>query len=265
MALRPAGTATAESPVASNIPPFEVEDEGNSNTTNVASEVVDAKRASTGLQVVVPTKNELVQARPALDKNTLLRGLQNAIPTEELAPMGVGVFPRITAALGGFVVNKNEAKLGTRIRVEVLSWNYIWLITTGEQNNTEANKLIRTSYDNRTIKDGSGTVEDYVKALKADGYDKTEVKQYIEVYVNLTAYEEKKDKTFVVVEVPDDEQKIYQISLSPQSVGQWGKYMLEGSLRKARGHSDDSVVTLVQEEKTIGPNTFAYASFTPKW
>ena len=135
----------------------------------------------------------------------------------------------------------------------------------------EANKLIRSSYDGKVLRDGGakigdGTVTTYVEYLKSQDYDKANVKQYIELYVNLIGYEETNDKRQIIqVQVPEDEQKIYQVSLSPQSVGQWGKYLLEGSLRKARGHNDDSLVTLVQRDKTVGPNTFAYAEFEPKW
>jgi hypothetical protein len=278
MALRNAGTTlqtTTASTPAAGTPAFEgMEDTTTTTeTTETASEVVEAKPASTetAVQVVAPSKNELLAVRPMLDKNTMLRGLRDAIPTEELAPMGIGVFPRITASQGGFVVNKNEKKLGGRIRVEVLSWNYIHMVVTGEQNNTEANKLIRSSYDGKYLRDGGakigdGSVATYIEYLKSQDYEKANVKQYIELYVNLIAYEETNEKRQIVaVDVPADEQKIYQVSLSPQSVGQWGKYLLEGSLRKARGHNDDSVVTLVQCEKTVGPNTFAFAEFEPKW
>lgn len=282
MALRNAGTApqtttTTTTPAAAT-PGFEAMDDDTTTATaegsnDTATEVVDAAPANTGtaVQVVAPSKSELLAVRPMLDKNTMLRGLRDAIPTEELAPMGIGVFPRITASLGGFVVNKGEKKLGGRIRVEILSWNYIWMVVSGEQNNPEANKKIRSSYDGKMLRDGGpkvgdGSVEAYLKYLKeVEEYDKANVKQYIELYVNLIGYEEKQDRTIVPVAVPADEQKIYQVSLSPQSVGQWGKYLLEGSLRKARGHNDDSLVTLVQVEKTNGANTFAFAEFEPKW
>lgn len=269
MALRNAESTTttqaADKP-ATTTPAFEGMDEDNTAVMERPAE-----DAPTTTAVTTITKSQLIAARPSLDKNTLMRGLKNAIPPDELEGMGIGVFPRITASQGGFVVDKNVKKLGQRIRFEVLSWNYIWMVVTGEQNNAEANKLIRSSYDNVNIsgggvKIGDGTVKAYVDYLKADGYDKTSVKQYIEVYGNLLAYEEQDAKRQIVtVEVPADEQKLYQVSLSPQSVGQWGKYQLEGSLRKARGFTDDALVTMIQREKTLGPNTFAYAEFEPKW
>ena len=217
-----------------------------------------------------PSDRSAAQVRPVLDKNTQLRGLRDAIPPEELEGMGIGVFPRVTPSLGGFVVNKGERKLGKAIRVEVLSWNYIWMVTTGEQDNPEANKLIRSSRDGKNLSPqgvqiGDGSIAAYLQHLKSQGYDKAAQKQYIEVYANLLAYEETKDRQITRIEVPADEQKIYQISLSPQSVGQWGKYLLEGALRKARGHADDSLVTLIQAERTVNSKQFAFAEFEPKW
>lgn len=269
MALRnnPDATSTTNAAVAdkpaSTHPAFEDMDDGG---TTVAQETVAESKTTPSTQTAVQTvkKSDVVAIRPMLDKNTMMRGLQNAIPTEELATMGIGVFPRITASLEGFMVDKNKRNLGNKIRVEVLSWNYITMVTTGEQNNPEANKLIQTSYDGKMLKNGT-SVEEYVKWLKGEGYNKAEAKQYSELYVNLLGFMQLQGDTFVKMEVPAEEQAIYQVSLAPQSLGQWGRYMLEGSLRKARGISDDSVVTLVKESKTVGPNTFALATFTPRW
>ncbi len=188
-----------------------------------------------------------------LSAGTVLKQLQNAIPTTELENLGIGVFPRITVGLDGFSRDKT-VELGKKIAIEVLSWSYVWLVTTGEQNNDEANKLIRSSYDGKHLKGGEGSVEDYVKYLKSEGYDKTQVKQYAEVYCNLVWSEVKGD-------VSADEQEIMQVSLSPQTVGQWGRYLLESGLRKAKGIEDSNVVTLEAQRRIIGSNKFGIATF----
>lgn len=263
MALRNDSTVTHTTTTTAELkhPVFETEDD-----VTVAERPEPATLApDVSTQMAVQIKpSGAIQIRPTLDKSTMMRGLQNAIPTEELATMGIGVFPRITASLEGFVVDKNKKKLGRKIRCEVLSWNYITMITTGEQNNAEANKLIQTSYDGVLLKNGNAVAE-YIAFLKGEGYSKTEAKKYAEVYVNLVGFMELRGDSFVRVEVPAEEQAIYQVSLSPQSLGQWGKYLLEGSLRKARGISDDSVVTMEAESKTIGSHTFGFATFTPRW
>ena len=187
-----------------------------------------------------------------LTAGTAIKQLQNAIPTSDLESLGIGVFPRITVGLDGFSRDKTK-ELGKKIAIEVLSWNYIWMVTAGEQNE-ESNKLIRTSYDGKNLKGGEGSVESYVTYLKSEGYDKAATKQYAEVYCNLLWSE-------VGGDVAADEQEIMQVSLSPQTVGQWGRYLLESGLRKAKGIEDSNVVTLTQEKRVISNNKFGIATF----
>lgn len=245
--------------IVSNIPPFEDED----GDTATVTRTTEAPAATTGAAVAV-RKETALAVRPTLDKNTMLRGLQNAISVEDLVAIGAGTFPRITASRGGFVVDKNKRNLGKKARIEVLSWNYIYYVTTGEENNPEADKLFQISYDSEVLKDGRN-INEYVEWLKKEGYNKASKKQYAELYVNLLGYQEVRDDMIKKVDVPPEEQAMYQVSLSPKSVGQWMKWLLEGSLRKARGISDDTVVTMVQEEATNGNNTYALAHFATKW
>ena len=201
----------------------------------------------------LPVASSTGTAVSPLTAGTAIMQLQNAIPTTELENLGIGVFPRITVGLDGFSRDKTK-ELGKKIAIEVLSWSYVWLVTTGEQNNDEANKLIRTSYDGKNLKGGEGSVEDYVKYLKSEGYDKAQTKQYAEVYANLIWSE-------VGGDVKSDEQEIVQVSLSPQTVGQWGRYLLESGLRKAKGVEDSNIVTMTQEKRVIGNNKFGIATF----
>lgn len=201
----------------------------------------------------LPVASSTGTAVSPLTAGTAIKQLQNAIPTTELENLGIGVFPRITVGLDGFSRDKTK-ELGKKIAIEVLSWSYVWLVTTGEQNNDEANKLIRTSYDGKNLKGGEGSVEDYVKYLKSEGYDKAQTKQYAEVYANLIWSE-------VGGDVKSDEQEIVQVSLSPQTVGQWGRYLLESGLRKAKGVEDSNIVTMTQEKRVIGNNKFGIATF----
>ena len=212
------------------------------------------------------TPKTLAQApapRPAntalspLTAGTVLKQLQNAIPTTDLEALGFGVFPRVTVGLDGFSIDKTK-ELGKKIKIEVLSWSYVWIITHGENNNAEADKLIRTSYDGVNLKGGEGSVADYIKFLKeVEGYEKAAVKQYAEVYANLLWTEAGGD-------VAPEDLQIVQVSLSPQSVGQWGRYMLESGLRRARGIEDSNIVVLTQEKKVLGSNKFGVAHFSAR-
>jgi hypothetical protein len=216
----------------------------------VAPEVVaSASRA-------IQTASARVMTSPLNKITTVIEGLRNVISGADLESMGIGVFPRITVGLDGFSFDKTN-DLGNIIRIEVLSWNYVWLVTTGEQNDTEANKLIRTSYDGVNLKGGEGLISDYVAKLRADEYDKAGSKQYVEIYANLLWSEERG-------EVTEDLQKIHQISVSPQSVGKWGAFNLETKMRKMKGILDSHVLTLTGKKKSLGANKFGVIEFSVK-
>lgn len=261
MALRKDST-----PAADNTPPFEADEATTVETTTATAEPTAraepaAPAVATSVAVVPPTATAVSVAKVP----TLMKSLKNAIATEDLEGMGFGVFPRITVTRGGFMVDKKES-IGDRIRIEVVSWNDLWMVVTGEQSNAETNKLVKSSYDGKVLNDGSFvTVESYLAQLKAQGYDKAVTKKYAEIYGRLVAFEKLDGRTLKVVDVPEDEREIYQISLSPTSVGQWGRYQLEASLRKAQGYADDHVVTLIKQDRTSGPNDYANIIFSPKW
>ena len=234
--------------------------DGDSDVAVTETPAPDASGASPAPEVVASATRAIQAAAsravtsPLNKVSTTMEGLKDAIGADQLETMGIGVFPRITVGLDGFSIDKTK-DLGKTIDIEVLSWNYVWLVTTGEQNDTEANKLIRTSYDGVNLKGGEGTIVDYVAKLKGDEYDKASSKQYVEIYAFLRQSEE-------LGVVPDDQQVIHQISVSPQSVGKWGAYNLETKVRKLKGIADSSLVTLTQEKKVIGPNKFGVIVFS---
>lgn len=245
-----AGTAPVKPAVqapAPAAPVFEAE-------APVANEAPVVEPSTSTAVITAPTNRSVAP----LSAKTVLRGLQDVISQVDLQSMGFGVFPRVTVGLDGFTVGK-EKELGKKIQFEVISWNFVWIITPGEQNNSEANKEIRTSYDGVNLNGhGQGTIEAYVKHLKeVGGYDKAASKQYVEVYANLLWSEAKGD-------VAPEDQQIHQISLSPQSVGQWQRYMLEAGMRKMKGIEDSNVVFATQERKVIGVNKFGVAVFSAR-
>lgn len=262
MALRKENTA-------SQVPAGQFEDEMDSAIEVAGTVVTEVKEehiapAANTAVVAAPRAAAMVQAAPsALStaikqgvNGTMIKQLQNAIATEDLEAMGVGAFPRITVDLGGYKVDK-EDKLGEAIAVEVLSWNYVDLITVGVQNPTaEENQMIRNSYDGVNLSGGQGTVVDYINFLKSKGYDKAQSKRYCELWANVVWSEKKGD-------IAPDEQCLHQVSLSPQSVQQWGRYLLESGIRKTKGIENDNVVTLTQQSKKFGSNQFAISTFAP--
>lgn len=287
MALRNAQESTADAS-ASATPAFEEMPGADTAVADatVTSETprvsIGAQPAETAVALVVPpdmpaplTKTNI--AVRGLLAGTAMSGFKDRLGQTELESMGFGVFPRITIDNGGgFAVNKNEIELGRRIEVEMLSWNYVTLITTGVKNDTnpEAAKLIRTSYDGVNIKGGEGSVASYVQRLKAEGYANASAKLYIEIYCFLRRYIKTDAKgQSTAIEIPEDEQTIHQISLSPQSAGQWNGHLTNLAVRanraKAKGtegtEADIEVLVCEGEKKVLGANTFGLVKFSRKW
>lgn len=207
------------------------------------------------LSVAVPASQGGAVSSP-LTKGTVMHTLQDAISTDELEMLGFGVLPRITIGLDGLNLESGASKeLGKRAAIEVISWSVVWKITTGEPStNTEANKLIRSSYDNVRIAGEGGTVADYMEFLKEEGYDKAKSKQCADLFVNLIWSE-------VGGDVAPEDRELIQVSLSPQSLKQWGGYMLNAGLRKRQGVQDSAIVTMTQEKRMFNSNKYGIATF----
>lgn len=268
MALRdasatPTDTIDATTTVVADKPPVSAA----ASTPLFEDDMEAAAAAAAGAQTdtaVTITKEHALSLRKTLDTNTALKGLKDSIPTDELEKLGFSVFPRVTASLEGFMVDKNKRNLGRRLRLQVVSWSNVTLVTPGEKNDAEANKLIRTTYRGEQMIDGT-SVHDYMRMLKEQGYKNAAVKNYAEIYGMLAGYMQLEGDAYRRIDIPEDEQQLYQVSLSPQSLGQWGAYLINSAIRKARGFSDDAAVTLAVESRTLGANTFPYATFNPKW
>lgn len=255
-----AGAAPTPTPPAAQTtaktPSFEEED----NDVAVAERPAAAPAPAAATPVAPSAQTAVAKATSGavsihIARNTAIQALKDVIPQEDLESMGVGTFPRITVDQGGFALDKTT-RLGEEIDFEVVSWNFVWLVTTGEQNNVEANKLIRTSYDGENLKDQGGTIQAYIDALKLEGYKKAECKKYVEIYGQLI----NSSKGGIVA---PEERSLSQISVSPQSVSQWGRFNLESGMRKAKGIDDGNVVHIVGKAKTIGANTFGVMNFSP--
>lgn len=256
MALRKSNPTTPENTAAAGT--FETPDGDVATDTTAATESVKADAAAAAAAPAAASVPAVVKGG-ALSQlkgaRTVIESLKDVIEPDQLETMGFGVFPRITVGLDGFTVDKDK-DLGRWIDVEVLSWNYVWLVTTGEQNDTEANKLIKTSRDGVNLVGGEGTIVDYVASLKEQDYDKATCKQYAEIYCNLLSSEQGGP-------VPVASQTIHQISVSPQSVGKWGAFNLESKVRKLKGVPDSAIVHIDAEKKVLGSNRFGVMKFSP--
>lgn len=225
------------------------------DTAKVEATKATAQAAASSSKALTTTPANTALSQ-ALKANTALDDLQNLITPDMLESMGFGAFPRITVDQGGFSRNKTEF-LGHKIEIEVQSWNFVTLVTAGEKDNKEADKLVRSSYDGINIPAEGCTVDEYIRQLRNDGYDKASAKKYIEIYASLLWTEK-------LGQVDADDVKLVQVSVSPQSAAQWGRYLLESRIKAARGGNVASSVVIGAERKTLGSNTFGVMNFGVK-
>jgi rRNA processing protein Krr1/Pno1 len=127
---------------------------------------------------------------------------QNAYP-----PVQFGAFDRLIGS-NGQVMDAQKKLLGSKVTVELLSWNYVTVLSPGDDT-AEAKEAVRYSLDGKTLDDGSGkSCDDYLEELRTvHGYTKASKKVYIEVLGILESAEKETPLIGQVV----------QVSLSPTS------------------------------------------------
>lgn len=207
------------------------------------------------------TTDALIEKKRALVAGSLVkrdivaRVLKGAVPAEDMMQMQVGTFPRITTDTGGIVLDK-VGELGKWMEFELVSWLPVTLIVSGEQNDPEANKAIRSSYDGANLDDKSMSVTQYITFLRdVKKYPKANAKGYIQMLVMLISTEKSPNP------IPVEDRKLFEVSLSPQSVSQWQKFMLEAGIRAARGGADDSLIRMSQVKRVGNGNTWGVMLF----
>lgn len=259
------GSAATDAPKGAEYNPVVAAEPGATTSSVGMAEVIDkeyqvlADEAKNGSLATVESNaaiaaaaaqfaktRELVLSKMGVKRDVAVRVIQNAIPTAELENMGAGVFPRVTVGLDGF--SKDDADLGKVIGVKLYSWSYLTLVTTGEQDDETANKLVRGSYDGVNLKGNEGTVAAYIEKLK-DEYPKACSKQYIEAYGMLVYSSADGD-------IPPDEYEMVQVSLPPTSVGQWSRFMIEQGIAA----SEEEAKAKLENREPVGTlDTTVYA------
>lgn len=216
---------------------------------NVASAVPAANDVQSA-PLVVPPKTAIghvgTKPRRALEE---LEGLIDPSTLE------YDTFRRITVALDGF---KDEAKikLGTRIKIELMSYNDRFVVSPGVKDD-EADKLVRYSRDGINLDDGSGTCDDYVKLLRdVNGYPKAETKRYLNLYGMLVATAKNEDAPFGVI--PPEDREIVTVQIPPKSYGKFSGYQLTSGVKVAMGVYQESNMLQLEAKSVVG-RTAEYA------
>jgi len=181
-----------------------------------------------------------------------LQEMENVISPADVADLGPGAFPKITVDLGGFLMDKKD--VGTNIKVELISWNKRWIVSTNTQD-AEATDLLRFSMDGETLQNDHRTVKEYVAFLRdSEGYKNAGAKEYYSLWCNLI-YASGAD-----VAVAD--QKMVEVQLSPQSVGQFKAFQIEYGMKVSKGVMPaTNLLNLHSEKKEIKTTRFGIVRF----
>ena len=212
---------------------------------SVAATTAIAKAATTGGAVSTQVRNKLTVA---------FSGHKDVFDTATVSALSMAT-PRITAEQGS-LKKARTIKLGTAIRLEVISWNHRWALGCGEQTmNEEMKQLFRVSYDNKTV-DGEGcTVEDYINSLKAQGYANAKVSPYADLFGYVTWTKDGGD-------IAPDDRELVLVQLSSTSLGNFTAFCVSRGLLESRGTIQPSeLIEILAEDKTKGSMSFTNMNF----
>lgn len=230
------------------IPAFEGDEAGVAEAPAAAAPTPTPGDVAKAAATTAIAKAQTTAVAKPLKATAAFGDFEDALPEVEF-----GTFPRITADLGGF--EKDKDVIGETIKVEMMSWNHRYVVTPGSDNK-EASELVRYSNDGVMLADGSGVaVADYLNTLKTvHGYEDASVKTYIDLTGLLVEAGGK--------EIPEDEQEVVQVQLSPQSVKQFNGYRITKGVMEARkGVTTGNLLTLKRERNEYNGKKFAYISF----
>lgn len=202
-------------------PEFETEAETATMEKTAEPEVTEAKSAGAVAQISGAVGAVKPRFQPAFGD------IKDAFDTDVVAALNMAT-PRIKAEQGGcYVENKN---LGSKIRVQVQSWNNRWLVSPNVDlsKDPEAKDFLRTSYDNETIHGSDLTINQYLQELRDNGYEDPKVSPYADIWVLVTWTEKDGD-------IKPEEQTMYILQASQTSMGAWVAFCTTEGLKASKG------------------------------
>lgn len=250
MALKDATTTAAQT--ATNAP-FEDEDEIMNETT--ATPAAEAAAEATSTAIAQAQSTAVAAARPKMQ--AAYAEFQDIFDSDTVSGMALSV-PTIKGEQGGAYVG--DKLLGTRFRIEVISWNYRWMITSGLQSKDggyeESKQYIANSYDNQTVHGKDMSVDEYLQMLRdAHGYDKAGKSQYIDLFGLVTWTEKGGD-------VAPEDRELHRVQLSQTSAGNFSAFCATQGVMVSRGIVKELSPVIEFEAVARSKGTNKYTNFS---
>lgn len=248
MSLKDHVTTTAQT-----MPAFEDETEVMTETTIQT----DAPAAATTTTTIAQAQATAVAA-PRPKMQAAYAEFQDVFDADTVAGMALSV-PAIKGQQGGCY--HDTTNFGERIKVEIISWNYRWMITSGLQSKDpgyeESKQYIANSYDGVMVHGKDMSVEDYLHMLRDElAYNKASKSQYIDLF-GLVTWKEKGG------DVPEADREMYRIQLSQTSAGAFTAFCATQGALMSRGivKEQSPVIEVKAEARTKGTNMYTNFSF----
>lgn len=172
-----------------------------------------------------------------------------------------GTFPRIKTGSGDFVDGEG-VQYGTWLLFEMLSYNELFVVSPNSDSKDKAvqeeeKAAIRYSYDGVNLDDGTGTVADYIEALKPDWPGCTpSVKNYRECVGILHNC----DKAAVAEDVIG---QMVQLQLAPSSRNKHEGHIMAMSFHVHRGiYTEDEAAMMKIKAKSASGGGYNWTNFT---
>ena len=213
MALKKPGTAPAFEPEGNGADVIEMEAPATPAVQPVIQPAADVAQTA-----IAKAQNTSVGA--ARKFTTVLLDLKNALPN-----LDYGTLPRIVSCNGGGLQDGDKVKVGSWIKLHLLSYNDLWTISPGSDT-TESKKLVRYSLDGQTIPEENGMlITEYIAELQ-DKYPNASSKKYTELVGVLLGCEKGEYENIG---------EMVKVSLSPQSRTAFEGYQMQRSVKVQMG------------------------------
>lgn len=177
--------------------------------------------------------------------------LKNAIPIDAVRSFGLGTHPKLSADLGGLILD--DEVVGNTVIIDIESYNDRWMVVPGDDDD-EAKKVVRTSYDKVTLEladdDEDLTVQEYLEAVKAD-WPKAKLREYGDLWGLIYSTENQG-----VIEA--SQRKLVQIQLSPQSLKKWRAFMTNQSMAANNGVEVSTRIKITCQRGEFNKKKFGY-------
>lgn len=162
---------------------------------------------------------------------------------ELVAEAQYGDFPSIIAAQGSFQTAQDKLDVGNIIEFKAIQAKSK-LVCSPNSNDDEAKEYFAAAYVGETTLDGR-TIEECVQDAKNAGYDKADVKEYVDLFAYVEANSSDKN---------DISGEFVILQLSPMSVIQWSKFSKKLRMQAAFGQLQVTEPPTIRATATVATN-----------